>query len=65
MRRKIAAGNWKMNGLSAALDEVRQLHSENPEPGCEVNICPPATLMRGMAGVCDDMKIEVGAPDVF
>lgn len=63
MPRKLAAGNWKMNGLLEALAEVQALHAANPSPGCDVAICPPATLMRKMVEVCDPMEIEVGAQD--
>ena len=48
MRAKIAAGNWKMNGLSAALAEVGALAAAHPAPGCTVLICPPATLLAQM-----------------
>ena len=63
MRRKIAAGNWKMNGLREALREVEALHAANPKPVCEVVICPPVTLIRSMAKVCAQMDIEVGGQD--
>ena len=45
MRRKIAAGNWKMNGRRAQLAELRALAVAYPEPACDVLICPPATLL--------------------
>ncbi len=41
MRRKLAAGNWKMNGLRAQLAELEALAAEVGEPGCDVLICPP------------------------
>lgn len=42
MPRKIAAGNWKMNGTRDMLAELSTL----PTPdGVEVLICPPATLL--------------------
>jgi triosephosphate isomerase len=63
MPKKLAAGNWKMNGLRQALDEVRALHNACPAPNCDVVICPPATLLRSMAKVCDEMAIEVGGQD--
>ncbi len=53
MRRKLAAGNWKMNGTRADLAEIAALAEAHPEPGCEVLICPPATLIdraRAVAG---------------
>ena len=63
MPRKLAAGNWKMNGLREALVEVKALHVALPNPSCDVLICPPATLLRSMAKVCDDMQIDVGGQD--
>ena len=45
--RKLAAGNWKMNGTLAALAEIDQLPA--PAAGCDVLICPPATLIQAMA----------------
>lgn len=45
--RQLIAGNWKMNGVSAALVEisamVRELKSNVPK--CDVLVCPPATLL--------------------
>ena len=46
--KKLAAGNWKMNGSTAALSEVKALIAAHPAPGCEVLICPPATLLAQM-----------------
>jgi triosephosphate isomerase len=63
MPKNLVAGNWKMNGLREALSEVQNLHDACPKPACDVLICPPATLMRSMAKVCHDMKIEVGGQD--
>jgi triosephosphate isomerase (TIM) len=45
MRRKIAAGNWKMNGSAAALAEITTLAQMLPDPAPEVVICPPAPLL--------------------
>lgn len=47
--RKLAAGNWKMNGTLAALAEIDRLRSDQPAPGCDVLICPPATLIHAVA----------------
>ena len=33
MRRKLAAGNWKMNGLTASLAELDALTQAHPAPG--------------------------------
>ncbi|MFC3568247.1 triose-phosphate isomerase [Paracoccus simplex] len=47
--RKLAAGNWKMNGTLTSLAEIDRLLADHPAPGCDVLICPPATLVQAMA----------------
>jgi triosephosphate isomerase len=61
MRTKLAAGNWKMNGLAADLAEVETLLRDRPDPGCEVLICPPATLIARMAEMTAGSPVKVGA----
>lgn len=61
--RKLAAGNWKMNGLSAQLAEARALAEAFPAPGCEVLLCPPATLLAPMAQALAGSAIQVGGQD--
>lgn len=63
MRRKLAAGNWKMNGLRASLTEIAALAKACPSPDCDVLICPPATLLVGMAEACAGTAIRVGGQD--
>lgn len=63
MRRKLAAGNWKMNGVAENLGEVIALATAFPKPGCDVLICPPATLVSRMAGVASDSAIAIGGQD--
>jgi triosephosphate isomerase len=60
--RKLAAGNWKMNGISADLGEVTQLLAAHPSPACDVLLCPPATLLASMAAVAAG-RIFVGGQD--
>jgi triosephosphate isomerase len=48
MLRKLAAGNWKMNGSRAALSEIDMLVSRHPAPSCDVLICPPATHLAAL-----------------
>ena len=43
--RKLVAGNWKMNGLGASLDELEALKAGPGRPACDVLVCPPATLI--------------------
>ncbi len=63
MARKIAAGNWKMNGTAAALAEATALAKVHPNPGCEVLLCPPATLLHRMAEALDGAAVHVGGQD--
>jgi len=61
MRVKLAAGNWKMNGLTADLAEVDALAAQHPEPRSEVLICPPATLIAPMAARAAGGPVAIGA----
>jgi len=63
MRRKLAAGNWKMNGLGANLDEVSALVRDHPAPRSAVLICPPATLLSRMAAIAGAGPIRLGGQD--
>ena len=45
--RKLAAGNWKMNGTLAALSEIDAILAQ--PAGCDLLICPPATLIQAVA----------------
>jgi triosephosphate isomerase (TIM) len=61
--RKLAAGNWKMNGSVAALDEVTALVAAHPSPACEMLLCPPATLIAQMAWAARGSALMVGGQD--
>lgn len=61
--RKLAAGNWKMNGTQAALAEVRALLAAYPDPACDVLLCPPATLIAPMAVLAAGTALNVGGQD--
>lgn len=61
--RKLAAGNWKMNGTRAALAEVQALLAAHPAPGCEMLLCPPATLVAAMAAAAQGSALRVGGQD--
>lgn len=63
MKSKLAAGNWKMNGLGRDLSEIRALISAMGTPSCEVLICPPATLIDRMRILADETALQVGAQD--
>lgn len=61
--RKLAAGNWKMNGTGASLSEVAALLSAHPAPLCEMLLCPPATLVAQMAGLAKGTALRLGGQD--
>ncbi|MBE9635420.1 triose-phosphate isomerase [Salipiger mangrovisoli] len=56
MRRKLAAGNWKMNGLAAALEQIEAM-APAASGDTEVLICPPATLLAQAAALKGDIAI--------
>ena len=43
--RKLVAGNWKMNGVAADLDQARAI-AEGAGEGADVALCLPATLIE-------------------
>lgn len=61
--RKLAAGNWKMNGTGESLSEVAALLSSQPAPACEMLLCPPATLIARMADLAKGSALRVGGQD--
>lgn len=63
MRRKLAAGNWKMNGTRADLAEVSALIEAHPAPAVDLLLCPPATLIAPMAAARGDHPLALGGQD--
>jgi len=63
MRRKLAAGNWKMNGTRAELSEVDALIADHPAPGVDMLLCPPATLLAPMATRAEGSALAIGGQD--
>ncbi len=60
---KLAAGNWKMNGVWTGLHEVATLLDLHPDPACEILMCPPATLLSRMSDMTVDGAIITGGQD--
>lgn len=63
MRQKMAAGNWKMNGTSAALAELETLIQGQQAATSELLICPPATLLSRAAQIATDSPVAIGGQD--
>ena len=61
--RKLAAGNWKMNGVAASLAEVTALIAAQGDPACEMLLCPPATLLAQMNWAARGSKLALGGQD--
>jgi triosephosphate isomerase len=66
MRRKLIAGNWKMNGLLAsgrglARDLVAQLGDQ--PPACDFLVCPPVQLLMPVAEELAGSQALLGAQD--
>jgi triosephosphate isomerase (TIM) len=60
-RRKLVAGNWKMNGSMAQLAELDAVAAAaRANPGVEVAVCPPFTLIAPATG----RGVTIGAQDV-
>ncbi|WP_137752579.1 triose-phosphate isomerase [Sphingopyxis sp. L1A2A] len=57
-RRKYVVGNWKMNGLSAAIGDAQAIFAAAGEhPGVDVALCPPFTLIGAMVAAAPGAAI--------
>ena len=69
VRTKLVAGNWKMNGLredSSALAQAlaqRIVSAGSDGPGCQLLVCPPATLLTTVGGLIAGSGIALGGQD--
>jgi triosephosphate isomerase (TIM) len=63
MRKKLAAGNWKMNGTGASLQDLADLASEHAASTAEILICPPATLIHRATETTRNSALTIGAQD--
>ena len=46
MRKSLVAGNWKMNGAVASLDQVSKIDQANNTINCQLALCLPSTLIH-------------------
>ncbi len=63
MRRKLAAGNWKMNGTSADLAQLDVLSQTHAGAVSEILIAPPTTLLHRASERTKVSPITLGAQD--
>lgn len=66
MRRKVIAGNWKMNMLpNDTIDFINALEPNIKESKSEIIICVPYTDLFYAISFCQGTNIHVGAQNVF
>ena len=63
MRRKLAAGNWKMNGTVEDLPELFGIAGMASEDGPQVLLCLPATLLTRASDAARGTYLRIGAQD--
>jgi triosephosphate isomerase (TIM) len=64
--RPLVAGNWKMNGTGASLNELRAIghgFMSGLDAETEALICPPATLLARAAALLSDTPVKTGGQD--
>jgi len=63
-RRPLVAGNWKMNGLQAAIGELKKIVTGAQALGdVDILVCPPATLIAGFAAAARGSRVGIGGQD--
>ena len=65
MRKKIIAGNWKMNKTpTEAAELAAAIVANSKDAGCDVVVCPTAICIPGVIAATKDSNVEVGAQNV-
>ena len=62
-RRPLVAGNWKMNGLRADGSALASAVRARADDGCDVALCPPATLLTTVAAAIQGSPLLLGGQD--
>lgn len=65
MKKKLIAGNWKMNGSLAANEAlIKALLTGVGQPACQVAVCVPSVYLAQCQALLQGGVIELGAQDV-
>jgi triosephosphate isomerase len=65
MKKKLIAGNWKMNGSLAANEVLlKALLTGVGQPACQVAVCVPSVYLAQSQALLEGSVIELGAQDV-
>jgi triosephosphate isomerase (TIM) len=65
-QRHLVAGNWKMNMLRAdavALAGALAARAKGGDAGCDILVCPPATVIGAVGGALGDSGVALGGQD--
>jgi len=68
MRKKVIAGNWKMNyNLHQSISFINQLKSEvvKKERNCDIIICPNFVSLSEAKKIIEDSPIKLGAQNIY
>ncbi len=65
--RALIAGNWKMNTLRKDAEALAQalvdFCKNEGDPGADLLVCPPATLLQAVGGITSGSPVALGAQD--
>lgn len=65
MKKKLIAGNWKMNGsLTGNEALIKQLLQSLATPSCEVAVCVPSVYLGQVQALIQGSRLDLGAQDV-
>ncbi|MEG2381768.1 MAG: triose-phosphate isomerase, partial [Oscillospiraceae bacterium] len=65
MRKKIIAGNWKMNKMpSEAVALVNEMKPLMADAACDVVVCPTAVCIPGVVEALNGSNIKVGSQNM-
>ena len=66
MRKKIIAGNWKMNKTVAEsielVEELQRLHAD--QTAVDVVVCPPYTSLKSVSDILSNTQIHLGSQNI-
>ena len=61
MRRKVIAGNWKMNGLKENINEISPMIQHSKKMKTDIILFPPVTLISSMVSKTIGSPLSIGA----
>ena len=62
MRRKLVAGNWKMNLTRSSVQALVDAIRDAPGDGCDVAIFPPYVYLAELVERAAGSRVRVGSP---